>query len=58
MPERRFALPVPAGDTWHVWEDALAMAAEFRQRAAKSARVSEGMRAVARMNARSVAGGA
>lgn len=58
LPERAFSRAAPAGDTWNVWEDAVALGTEFWKRAAGDARVGERMRAVARANADIVARGA
>ncbi|HET6534941.1 MAG TPA: HipA domain-containing protein [Sphingomicrobium sp.] len=58
LPERTFSRAAPAGDTWNVWEDAVALGTEFWKRAASDARVGERMRAVARANAGIVGRGA
>lgn len=56
LPERRFARAAPAGDTWDVWQDAVALGTEFWKRAARDARLGERMRTVARENVGIVAG--
>lgn len=58
LPERAFSRAAPAGDTWNVWEDAVALGTEFWKRAASDARVGERMRAVARANAGIIGRGA
>ncbi|HZD53114.1 MAG TPA: HipA domain-containing protein [Woeseiaceae bacterium] len=56
LPEREFALSAPTSDTWHMWDDAVALATDFWDRAATDARVSRAMRAIARANAGVLAG--
>lgn len=58
LPERTFSRAAPAGDTWAVWDDAVALATEFWKRVAGDTRVGERMRAVALANADIVARGA
>jgi hypothetical protein len=56
LPQREFSPPVPTGDTWTVWDDAVKLATEFWGRAAKDTRISDTMRAAARINGDTVAG--
>lgn len=54
LPERRFSPPGPAADVWDRWDEAAELATEFWRRAADYTRVSDDMRAIARVNADAV----